>query len=501
MVEDSAEDAGLILRELRRGGFAPDFERVFSREALEAALDRGPWDLITADYSMPQFTGVEAFEVVRAKNLDVPFIIVSGTVGEQAAVAAMKAGVQDFVLKDKLDRLVPVIERELRDAQVRAEREKMREQLLVADRMASVGMLAASVAHEINNPLTSIAGNLELITRALLDLSRTIPAIAPLLEDLNDAQEGARRIQEIARDLKLFSRAPAEVVEAVDLRRVFESSLRMARNEIQHRARVVRDYGDVPPVEANESRLGQVFLNLIINAAQSIAVGHADNNEIRVATRRDNQGQVIAEVEDTGSGMAPEVLAQIFTPLFTTKPVGVGTGLGLAICRRIISDIGAEISVESEVGKGSLFRITFPRIGHTADLTVESVVAVHAARRRGRILVVDDEPMISKIIRRVCARDHDVVSVESAREALARIERGERFDLILSDVMMPAMTGPQLYEELKRVAPDLAQSMVFFTGGSFASDAQASLDGIPNLRIEKPFAIDHLHRIINERIH
>src|SRR5688572_23049393 len=144
LVEDTDEDAMLVLRELRKGGFNVTHKRVFTAEDFQGAIDRESWELILADYSMPQFSGPDAFGLLQKRGLDVPFIIVSGTVGEETAVAAMKAGVHDFVLKDKLHRLVPAVQRELREASVRAEREKMREQLMLSDRLASVGMLASS---------------------------------------------------------------------------------------------------------------------------------------------------------------------------------------------------------------------------------------------------------------------------------------------------------------------------------------------------------------------
>ncbi|HWM87823.1 MAG TPA: histidine kinase dimerization/phospho-acceptor domain-containing protein, partial [Kofleriaceae bacterium] len=210
LVEDSEDDAELLLRELRRGGHDPRWQRVDTREGLEAALDGEVWDAVFADYSMPRFSAPEAFAMVKARGLDVPFIIVSGTVGEEAAVAAMKSGVHDYLLKDKLARLVPVIERELREAHVRAERRKIQEQLMISDRMASMGTLAAGVAHEINNPLASVMANLELAANSLGDLVARYGSsneLDGIEEELQDAREGAERIRNIIRDLKIFSRS------------------------------------------------------------------------------------------------------------------------------------------------------------------------------------------------------------------------------------------------------------------------------------------------------
>jgi CheY-like chemotaxis protein len=274
----------------------------------------------------------------------------------------------------------------------------------------------------------------------------------------------------------------------------------MAWNEIRHRARLVKNYGKTPPVEASEARLGQVFLNLVVNASQAIAEGRAEDNEIRVSTSTDSCGRVVIEIADTGPGMSPEVLSRLFTPFFTTKPVGVGTGLGLSICHRIVTSLGGSIDVSSEVGKGSAFRITLP--ASRADTSDDVPVAANdvAARRRGRILVIDDEPMVAKTVQRALSAEHEVVAISSASEALERIRAGERFDVILCDLMMPQMTGMDLHGALLRVEREQAKRMIFLSGGAFTPRARAFLDTTSNQRIEKPFDVRHLRALINDRI-
>ena len=376
-------------------------------------------------------------------------------------------------------------------------------QLLVSDRLASVGMLAAGVAHEINNPLASVIANLDLAARDLAEAQRQSPGASGLSEagdELRDAREAADRVRQIVRDLRIFSRGGEEHRGAVDLRRILDSSLRMAWNEIKHRSRLVKDYGEAPPVESTESRLGQVFLNLVVNAAQSIEEGHAEAHEIRVTTRTDADGRAVVEISDTGSGMPPEVLRQLFTPFFTTKPVGQGTGLGLSICQRIVGGLGGEISVESKVGVGTTFRVVLPAARPDSGEQPRIALAVPDARRRGRVLVIDDEEMIGRTVRRNLSRDHDVVALTSAREALERLATGERFDVILCDLMMPEMTGMELHDELKRKNPELAQQMIFLSGGAFTPKARAFLDRVPNLRVEKPFDLQQIRALVNERI-
>ena len=499
IVEDVERDAELLLGELKRGGFEVSSERVDTREAMVAALDRQTWDLVLSDYTLPHFSAPAALALVKERALDLPFIIVSATVGEETAVEAMRSGARDFMAKGRLARLIPAIERELRDAALRLEGGKLQEQLLISDRMASVGTLAAGVAHEINNPLAALMVNLDFATQDLAKFSLDVAAAGPGLIALDvcarlkeleaplcDAREAADRVRLIVRDLKIFSRSDDETTGPVDIRRVLESSLRMAWNEIRHRARLVKDFTAVADVEGNEARLGQVFLNLVVNAAQAIPDGHFNENEIHVSTRPAADGRVVVEIRDTGEGIPESDLARIYEPFFTTKPVGVGTGLGLAICHRIVTSLGGVIQVESQLGKGTLVRVTLPSArGGVAEKP--PAVSPPPVGRRGRILVVDDDPTIRLGVRRILAFEHEVVAVAGACEALSRISGGEQFDVILSDVMMPEMTGIDLHARLGELKPEQAHRMVFMTGGAFTMRARQFLEQVRLPVIEKPF--------------
>ena len=505
VVEDFEQDTALVVRELKRGGYDLTYERVETPEAMTAALDRQAWDIVLSDYSLPRFSAPLALKLVKARGLDLPFIIISGTVNEEIAVQAIHAGAHDFMAKGRLARLIPAIERELRDVALRAEQKKLQDQLLISDRMASMGPLAAGVAHEINNPLACVMANLDLATRALTARGEELGItgeLSEIREELRDARDAVERIRNIVRDLKVFSRSPDDEAGPVDIQRVMESTLRMAWNELRYRARLVKDYRPTPPVQANEPRLGQVFLNLIVNAAQAMPEGRAEDNELRITTGV-APGGVFVEIADTGAGMPPEVMGRLFTPFFTTKPIGVGTGLGLSICHRIVTGLGGTIDVRSEVGKGTTFRIVLPLARMEAPPpapAAASSAAAHAARTRGRILVIDDEPMITRAVHRILAHDHDVVEVDTARAALDRIVAGERFDVILCDLMMPKMTGMELHAELTRQAPDQVGRMVFLTGGAFTAEARGFLDQAPNQRIEKPFDPTHLRHLVNDRV-
>jgi two-component system cell cycle sensor histidine kinase/response regulator CckA len=387
------------------------------------------------------------------------------------------------------------------------ERRKLQSQLMVSDRMASVGTMAAGVAHEINNPLAAVLANLDYIAESLVRLTgsergpmsyaaRDAWIREEVKPSLDDAREAAERVRFIVRDLKMFSRSPSEErTGPVNVKAIMESSLRMAWNEVRHRARLAKNYGVIPDVDANEARLGQVFLNLIVNAAQAMPEGRAEENEIRVSTRLEGD-QVIVEVRDTGAGIPAENLTRIFDAFFTTKGVGEGSGLGLAICYRIVKDIGGDLTVESEVGVGTVFRVSLPVAKAEAIETVALPPTTPAARR-GRILLVDDEEMVIRALTRILSRGNDVVSTLAAKDALARCERGEEFDLILCDLMMPIMTGMELYHELVRVAPEQAKRMIFVTGGAFTEKARTFLSETLKEHIEKPFNAANLRAIVN----
>ncbi|WP_309889145.1 ATP-binding protein [Archangium sp.] len=490
LIEDFEDDALMVLRELRRGGFDVTHARVETAEALANALDAGPWDAIIADYSLPRFDALAAFALVQQRGLDLPFLIVSGQMGEDTAVAAMKAGVHDFLLKDRLSRLGPAVARELREAALRAERRKMQEQLLLSDRLASLGMLAASVAHEINNPLASLMANLDF----LLDPEAGGTVLSTEQQQaVGDCQLCTERIREIVRDIKVFSRPAQKQHSALDVHRVLDSSVRMAWNHIFHRARIVKDYAALSPVLGSEAPLGQIFLNLLVNAADAIPDGQSSAHEIRVVTRQEGTSHVRVEIHDTGEGIPRELHERIFEPFFTTKPVGVGTGLGLAICRRIIHEMGGELGLESEPGRGTRFYLRL-RTAHSVAEKPERKTPEPV--RKLRLLVLDDEVVVGRAIQRLLQAQCEVLVLIQGQEALAQVSSGTRFDAILCDLMMPEMSGPRFYEELSKLVPEQAQRVIFMTGGAFTEQSRTFLanTGLPYL--EKPLEPHRLRALL-----
>jgi PAS domain S-box-containing protein len=394
------------------------------------------------------------------------------------------------------------------------ERRKMQAQLHVTERLVSVGTLAAGVAHEVNNPLAALVSSLDWISGRVSHLLAQegepdqVRAAAVLAElrridkPLSDALDAAARVRAIMRDLKLFSRAEDEREGSVELTPVLDSAARMASNELRHRARYVRDYGEqLPTVHGSDARLGQVFLNLIINAAHAIPEGHAHEHEIRVSVNTPSLEHVVVEVRDTGSGMAPEVLDRIFDPFFTTKPAGIGTGLGLAICHRIVTSVGGRIDAQSQPGKGSVFRVTLRRAEPAQAARPPSPpTPVPESGLRGHVLVIDDDPVLANAIGLVLGDHHEVDVLTGARQALARLREGAHYDAIVCDVMMPEMSGAEFHEELARVQPELAGRVIFLSGGAFTVQARDFLDRIDNPRLDKPFDAETLRALVDRQV-
>jgi PAS domain S-box-containing protein len=353
----------------------------------------------------------------------------------------------------------------------------LEQRLVTADRVASMGRLGAGVAHEINNPLAYSLNSVELAARQVAALPGAPPELGALLDT---AIEGLGRVRTIVRDLRTLSRPDDGPPEPIDVQAILESSLTLAASALSGRARVVREYVDLPLASANGPRLAQVALNLILNASDAMS----EPGEVRVRTLVDEAGRVAFEVQDTGTGIAPDVLAHIFDPFFTTKPIGRGTGLGLAICHQIVAGFGGEITVRSTVGRGSTFRVSLPVA--RAPAAASHGARASAERVRRRVFIVDDEPQLVRVIGRMLDA-HEVASTSSPGEALERLRSEPLFDVVLCDLMMPGMTGMQLHDELLRVRPEIAERMVFMTGGAFTPEAREFLARVPNRCLEKPF--------------
>jgi PAS domain S-box-containing protein len=369
------------------------------------------------------------------------------------------------------------------------ERKQLQERLAASERMASIGTLAAGVGHEINNPLTYIMLNLELLAREMqsgsprLDRMRTMVA---------QTRYGTERVRTVVRDLQALTRAPEDRTTRIDLAPVLERCLEIAHHQIKHRAQLVRDLRPIPAVLGNEGRMVQLFLNLIVNAAQAIPEGHAERNEIRIVTSTAGDGRAVVEITDTGTGISPEHVSRVFDPFFTTKPVGEGTGLGLAICRTIVLSMNGDIEVDTS--RSTTFRVRLPAASPPVEISAP--LAKPGAARRHSVLVIDDEPQVGTLLTRVLP-EHAITAETSARAALLRLGRGERFDHILCDLMMPDLTGMDFYDALALIDPSLQRRVIFISAGAFTDRARTFLERVKNLRLDKPFDVAELTAVLS----
>jgi two-component system cell cycle sensor histidine kinase/response regulator CckA len=381
------------------------------------------------------------------------------------------------------------------------ERQKLEAVLRTRDRMVTVGTLAAGVGHEINNPLTYVLANLDLMAEDLRTFEAdSSPGKARELAALvAEARDGADRVRKIVRGLNTFARGEREERVEVDLRSVLEMAISLSYNELRQHIQVVKDFHPIPTVTGDESRLAQVFINLLVNAAQAMASRPIEQNVVRVSTATDAQGRAVVEVKDNGPGMAPEVASRVFEPFFTTKAIGQGSGLGLSIAHNIVNALGGEITVAATPGEGTAFTISLPATKAGDARRGPSAHPEPKASRRGSVLVVDDEPTIGSSVQRIL-HDHEVTQTLSATHALDLLMGDRRYDVVLCDLMMPMMTGMDLYERLARDRPRVAERMVFISGGVTETRTQKFLDEVPNERLEKPFSMQNLRSLVRRMI-
>ncbi|NBD10765.1 ATP-binding protein [Corallococcus silvisoli] len=381
------------------------------------------------------------------------------------------------------------------------ERTRLETQRRLAERMTSVGTLAAGVAHEINNPLSYVTSNLAYLWERVAQPVVPSEQLEELRQVVAEALEGAGRVRSIVRDLRTFSRAEEERHGPVDVLRAVEGAVRLMRDDLQHRARLTCDLEPVAVVHGNEGRLGQVVTHLLLNALQSFGDRPAEANRLRLCVRPGRDGHVLIEVEDNGCGMPAEVRQRIFDPFFTTRSPRGGTGLGLSICLTLVHAMGGRIEVTSELDQGSLFRVELPALVRSAEVALPvqpvaeplegPVPTVRAARSLRRLLLIDDEPAVGSAVSRLLRNLYDVHVIQDAREALKRLSHGEKFDAILCDLMMPGMSGMDFLVELERLAPELAPRTGLMTGG-VNPQAREFVGRRARELLEKPFERDQL---------
>jgi PAS domain S-box-containing protein len=369
-------------------------------------------------------------------------------------------------------------------------RKEMEARLGQSERLAALGTLLAGIAHEMNNPLSYTLLGIEESVALVDKLPGPAAELAKLRETLESARHGATRVAAVVGQIRASSRPEVEERGPVALGRVLESALRVTNNEIHHRARLVTELEDVPALVGSAQRLEQVFLNLLVNAVQALPDGRVEN-EIRVTLRATDGGGAVVEVTDNGAGITDDVRPHIFDPFFTTKPVGLGLGLGLSICHGIVTAHGGTITVDSAPGRGTTFRVTLPGpshvVGAAGPASRPKMAPVGAPPTRRRVLVIDDELALAAMIRRVLDKECHVDVAIDAREGLAYLAGPVPYDVVLCDLMMPDMTGMDLFAEVARRHPGVEERFVFMTGGAFTPRATEFLAQVKNRRLEKPF--------------
>jgi PAS domain S-box-containing protein len=378
-----------------------------------------------------------------------------------------------------------------------------------ADRLATLGLLSAGVAHEINNPLTFVSGNASFVRRALADAlaahGRVPPPPSPhddpeelteLVRALDDVLAGGDRIRRIVADLRTFARADAGETGPVDVAQSVQWALRLLGPSVRDRAKLHEDLPDLPPVLGNELRLGQVFLNLLQNALQAVPPGAPGAHDVGVRARTDGPDRVRVDVWDTGAGIAAEHLPNLFTPFFTTKGPGQGTGLGLAVSHGIVSGFGGEIRVDTKPGVRTTFSVLLPvaRDAPRATAAPPTTTPPPASARTPkalppgrRIAVVDDEPIATEAVRRLLDPPLRVETFNDPLRALEAIADAT-FDAVVCDVLMPGLDGTELYRRLCERRPDYDGRFVFVTAAAFTKPVREFRATVRARWLDKPYA-------------
>jgi signal transduction histidine kinase len=379
-----------------------------------------------------------------------------------------------------------------------SQRQLDQSRLIVADRSASVGTMSAGVAHEINNPLAYLLLNLEYLIREVPVAGDDRARLNLLAERVHESRHGAERVGHILRELGSLSSRRRTQRYGVDLGEVMGRALQAVHAEISPRASIVVENENVPQVDADPNSLEQLFVNILSNAGQAFQTDCPGDNRILIRLSSREDGSALVEVSDNGKGIAPAHLNRIFDPFFTTKPTG--TGLGLPISHAIVQSFGGQISAQSQVGQGTTFCIVFPPGTAPKQESARTSSLPAPSGRRARVLVVDDDALVAETVSRALSESYDVSVATSARSALTELEGDARFDVILCDLLMPDMSGMDLYQALADRQPGLEARVVFMTGGAFTQRARDFLARVNNPRLEKPFELDHLHEIVAQRL-
>ncbi len=491
LVEDSEDDATLLVEALRAGGYEPASTRVETAGEMRAALRSARWDLVVADYSLPRFDAPAALAILQETGFDLPFLVVSGQIGEETAVAMMKSGASDYVMKDNLVRLVPAVERALREAEGRRKRKELEAQMRRVDRLDSLGKLAGGIAHDFNNLLTGIMGFAQL---GLYDAPKGSPLESALTQIEQLGQRGAALTQQIL----AFSRRQPIDPSIFDLNELVRRSLTMLQQLIGENIETQFYPADgLGTIHADPGQIEQVLTNLVVNGRDAMPNGgrltiETGNAEFDEAYAAEHLGAkpgpyVLLSVTDTGCGMTEATLARLFEPFFTTKEAGKGTGLGLATAYGIVKKHGGNLWAYSEPGRGSTFKVYLPRVEAKPEPLRPKAVAATPARGTETLLLVEDQAQVRQVVTRCLeSLGYTVVAASAPSEAEQRFaERGQEIALLLTDVVLPERTGCELHKRLSASRPGL--KVLYMSG--YAESAMSRGDTLVRgaAFLQKPF--------------
>ena len=501
-IEDSEDDAALQVRLLRQAGHDVAYTRVQSADELKTALER-PWDIVISDYSMPHFSGTEALKVVREKGVDIPFIFVSGTIGEEAAVAALKVGAQDYLMKLNLGRLIPAVQRELRESDERRQRKRLEEQVHQLQRFEAIGRLAGGVAHDFNNVIGAIMGWAEIGANA------AYPG-GDLQDKFLKIRSQADRASGLTRQLLAFARRQTLQPCNTNLNELAKETLSLLRNVIGERIEIQLQLAqDLSVIWADPGQIEQVLMNLSLNARDAMP----DGGRLRVETQNVWVGEdyqrahpyalpgnyVLLRVLDTGVGMDAETLTHIFEPFFTTKEIGHGTGLGLATVYGIVKQHKGFVDVDSTPGQGTAFRVYLPLGNGPAEISEKPAFFTMRGGSECILIAEDNDDLRDAAQEILQSLGYRVIAAKDGEEAVRIFEQqSEAIDLVFLDVVMPKLNGTDAYLRMVTRKPGLP---VLFTTGYASEVSLVPITTREKAKVlQKPYGSQYLAQKLREKL-